>query len=250
MSETQEHKKWIMYKKAIKPLPEYIPGMKAHWSGLDEPVNNSWIDRINGYKLTPSNANTFKYIKEDKLWHNTAFSSVLNSNFAPGQGVFTVEIVLRNLKETVGNQYGSGIWGNGAGFIMYWSEYNGPLFFRYYDKGNIIGGVFKVTSGAHLGHTVAKRQSNMIANGLDTITYGSACDGWNGIRMGNGSSNGNWNAINGTMIIGGYAANQDRNVSNLKVHAIRWYPFVLTEEQIAHNYECDKQWYKLEGDEK
>lgn len=245
-----ERKTWIMYKKAIKPLPEYIPGMKAHWSGLDEPVNNSWIDRVNGYKFTPTIASEFIYDPQNKLYHNTTFRSCMNSNFAPGNGVYTLEIVMRNIKGIVGNYTRAGeSYYTNSGFVLSPSGYHGPHIHRVYWGGKyIIKEEYRESSGSTYGQYIEKYVADTGDNELYTYTYGPGIGALNGVvktTTGAGKS-----TVTGTLVLGQYGSQSDRAVKNLKVHAIRWYPFKLTAEQVAHNYECDKQWYKLEGDEK
>lgn len=236
-----------MYKKAVV-RKEYTPGMTAHWSGLDSYTNGSWVDRVKGYKLTPTVAANFAYVPEGKYYYNNSYKSYMNSNFplkGGSDGMYTMEIVYRDLKSVTGNENrSSGIW-RGAGFLMAPSSYNGPHIYRIYSSGHLIEVRYRNGGGSHLGIGKGVYQSNLAANEMTSFSYSPKTIGINGVKTQWGSYDSKTKSLAGNLVLGSYSVQTDRAVSGMKVHAVRWYPFMLTEEQIAHNYECDKQWYGI-----
>lgn len=239
MSEQEQRISWKLIK---KPAPQYMGGMIHHWSGLDTPIENNWVDKIGGVKFIPNNVNNVEHRGNHyflKYAGNLTAAGYVTDVTIPTEG-YTFELVTRSLA-TSSKTYWSA--SNGMlldnGGLSSWNErYNPQLSIRTtWKEDKVFTGMYFVKGG-----TVLKADLNLV----DTFTYvlGTADDPvsktyHNGVLLGEGAlTNAGIRKLGlGTRPYGDNITYY--NAANLGVYDIRIYPTRLTDEQVLNNHEVD-----------
>lgn len=238
-------KTWTMIKVA-PPAIDYTKGAAAIWTGengLNE--NNEWIDKTGTYKFTPIRASVVPaYDKERKLLDFNAYGGMKSNLTLPATSdtPYTLELVMRDMNES------SSAGGN-------WGKILGPEMSGWYNKSNTyaINGTWNHTglpAGQQntycIDYYVGSKQTTYRSTterqaGLTTITVIPTQGLWvNGIKENEFNL-----SCTATLIAlaSGIGSNASYSATQFKVHAVRYYPTVLTDEEIMKNYKADIKTY-------
>lgn len=217
----------------IKKPARYADGMTRHFVGTTQPVDNKWYDVINNIPMHMASGSS--YNAGQKLYSLTQGSN--GEVYEPGIAS-TTEYVFRNLKG-IYCTYGASSWSD---FVRSADEDNNGSFqlLKVFGPGKQFAFLWS-SGGAGTISTYIKRTAEELGltnDALTTITYtstdlyinGKHIDSW-GKSLVNRKSN---------MMFGGSST---FGSAGMKLHEIRFYPFDLTEEQIAQNYTTDLEKY-------
>lgn len=223
-------KTWVMLKKAI---PEYAKGMTRHFTGSTAPVDNKWYDEINNVAI--SLASNSSYDADKKLYSIKQGSNgeVYQTGIAS-----TTEYVFRHMKG-IRCTYYSGGW---AEFVRPGDMNNNGSFqlLKVCDNASSFAFLWSSGGAGTISTYIRKKPAELglVDNALTTVTYTSK-----GLYI-NGQFIGSWgkslvNRKSNLRFGGGSTFGSD----GIKVHDVRFYPFDLTDEEIAANHAADKARY-------
>lgn len=208
---------------------DYVDGATAIWTGEDGlNESNQWVDRISGYIFTPVSSSVVPvYDSSSKLLKFNAFGGML-SDFKPENIDYTMEIVLRDIPNITGG-YGSGegiisstTHGTTGlnGFTMQVKPYT-TINASQINSSRDSYSYLKADFETYKQYTFTTTPTEQIMNGTIYKTY-------------------NGTPVHTTHLGLGCRENDTTaQKTKFKIHCIRYYPFKLTSEQIAHNREVD-----------
>lgn len=226
----------VFNKTTPEPVAEYITdGLFMDFRGEDNYANGAWTSRINTasktYAFTPvSNDTAPIHNSSNKLYEATSFGGMVG-NFTI-DSIFSFEITLRDVKnvESKSNTTTATILGSNANSSV---MYNGIVLFKN-TSANTLTMATRTSSGGV--YSSAKIDcATLVDGGLDTFTFiPNAGFFHNGVKISNCSA---------SIATGQLALFTNFNYSAYsakgKVHAVRYYTRILTEEEVKHNYETD-----------
>jgi hypothetical protein len=218
------------------PIKSYVTeGLVAHFSGEDNYIDGAWVDRINGYKLTPASTSAVPvYDTENKLYNVSTTGGMVSDLTTGGVAECSIEIVTRDVKDVVrpSNTYGTIL----GGTMKDHSIDNGLVIVK--NKSEQIS-LQSYVSQVCTYHAI--NNSEFEDNGLDTLTIVPHVGFFrNGVKVAD------CNAIPGSSLMGLFThigSNASSYRGKGKVHAVRYYNRQLTEDEIVNNYNIDKDIY-------
>ena len=218
------------------PVNTYVvDGLVAHFSGEDDYIDGAWVDRVGGYKLTPTTASAApKYDVTNKLYNVDTTGGMVSDLNAGGVAECSIEVVTRDVKNTVrpSSSYGTIL----GGTMKDHSINDGLVIVR--NKSEQIS-LQSYASQVCTYHAI--NNSEFENNGLDTLTIVPYVGFFrNGVKLAD------CNATPGSSLIGLFThigSNASSYRGKGKVHAIRYYNRQLTEDEIVNNHNIDKEIY-------
>lgn len=207
---------------------EYVDGATAIWTaedGLNE--SNQWIDRINGYGFTPISSIIPVHDSNSKLLNFNAYGGML-SNFKPENKDYTIEIVTRDIRNCKGSTTSS----NEGVIITTAAANTGLSGITFMIKPTSIG-ICQINDNSSQRQMFEK--TNFEQNSMDTFSTTPTEQVLNGEIVKTYTSN----PVHTTELALCHRKNFTGLKAQVKIHCIRYYPFKLTTEQLAHNREVD-----------
>lgn len=221
----------------VEPDIGYITnGLEALFSGEDGYYEGVWVDRINGHTFTPISASTAPvHDAENKLYNATSFGGMVSDIQSPSDGLCSLEVVTRDVKNVTrnGNNYGTIIGGTMSNYAIG----NGLVIVKNASN--------QISLQSYKSQTCTYKpinNSEFVNNGLDTLTIVPNVGFFrNGVKVGD------CNATPGSSLIGLFTHTSGSHASTYrakgKIHALRYYNRQLTAEEVLHNYNEDLKIY-------
>jgi hypothetical protein len=230
----------------VEPTTSYINnGLVALFSGEDDYKDGAWVDRVSGYKFTPLSTSTAPvYDSEYKLYDQNTFGGMVSDFTIPAGGNFSFEVVTRDIYDATSSNMNSN-YATIVGCAMDgWSIASGGIVFirrQTSENGYSFG-----SSGASV-ETYKLSRNNVVDNGLDTFTYVPNVGMFrNGVKV---SDAGESKAERKVGLFTHYSGSYTNTYkAKAKIHSVRVYNRELTAEEVAHNYEVDKEIYTIKVD--
>ena len=242
-------KTWTMLKKAIQ-IPQHTNGMTVCWDGLDNlNASNQWVDKISGYTFSLDNAKVIP-VHEKNVYNFKAIGG-MRSNFetpSTADVSWTIEIVTRDIRNSV--PYLSDDWGVviHPGLNSSWKDVYHGITLRKQQTTNPYTIFMAVNQVGGISMPIADFKENE----MDTWTWVPMRGLYrNGVCI---------KAFETTKTINPFKLSLaipflDSSVNDCyrlkcKIHEVRYYPFELTDKQIADNYQADLYKYDFHMDTK
>ena len=214
-------------------------GLTALFTGLDNYVDGSWVDRVSGYKFTPISSSTKPvYSAIARLYNQNVFGGMVSDFTIPAGSDFSFEIVTRDIKNATSSSQGS-YYASIVGSAMDgWNVASGGIALqRLKTADNKI-----VCSMPGNGITPSIPYSNFVANSLDTFTIVPSVGVFhNGVKISDINANTTERKVGLFTHYSGSYTSYYR--AKAKIHSVRVYNRQLTAEEVAQNHAEDIRIY-------
>ena len=222
-------------------------GLVAHFSGEDGYVDGAWVDRISGYKFTPISTSTAPVYDEYlKLYEATTFGGMKSDFKTPASSEYSFEITVRDFKNITSNSMTNNYATLMGGEIDQYTLTTDSLrLYRVATGASSEPNKLVAVKGGSSIHVMDR--SEFEDNGLDTFTFIPEVGIFrNGLKIADLGGSSVARGIGLFTEYSGLYTSYFRGKG--KIHSVRMYNRQLTPEEVAQNYEMDKEIYEHKVD--